>query len=255
MAASGNDKKLLRAAGKGNLEEIEKLLAAGANIETVGGFFSLGQTPLVQAIWYDKTEAVKLLLKKGANPEAIDMSGDTALWVAVSMGRNDAVALLLEYGADPRRRCVVLERHLPLKLAQEKKNRPLVEMLEKGIAAANEKDRAARDRVAQERVAREREEIEAERRKNNTTVIFSQPLGDRTLEEVYNFAALERTTLVRKGEEGPVEAVTRQKFSDIGEPGLRAAFTEHVRLGGTVDERTVFPDAPLKMKALPRSKP
>lgn len=44
---------------------------------------------------------VKLLLERGANPNAVSIGGDTALMSAIYHGRPDTVRLLLQYGADP----------------------------------------------------------------------------------------------------------------------------------------------------------
>lgn len=84
-------------------------------------------------------------------------------------------------------------------------------------------------------------------------VIFSRPLSNRTLEEVFNFVSMERISLVRNGKYGPVEAITRDSFSVIeDEAALRKAFEEHVKRGGTADESAVFPNR-LQKKKLPRA--
>ncbi|MBI3442061.1 MAG: ankyrin repeat domain-containing protein [Proteobacteria bacterium] len=84
-------------------------------------------------------------------------------------------------------------------------------------------------------------------------VIFQQPLSDRTLEEVFNFATLERISLVRHSPQGAVEAITREPFSEIVDQSqLRKAFEEHVRRGGKADESRVFPYVLSKSKS-PRS--
>lgn len=250
------DKKLRRAATKGRVEEIAQLLDAGADIEAVGGFFSLSQTPMACAAWAGKAEAVRFLLKKGANPEARDMSGDTALWAAISNGHKEVVEALLEYGADPRKQCEVASRYSPLELAKHKKNDEIIAILEKSIAEHNEKDKIARANAERVKLERENAAREAERRKNKDVVIFSQELGDLTLQEIYNFAALERVTLVRRGEEGPVEAVTRQDFADLSDKSnLRKAFEEHLGRGGTTSVNAVFPDRWRKITPRPKGEP
>jgi hypothetical protein len=250
------DRKLRRAAARGRVDEIKSLLEAGADIEGKGGFFSLEQTPLACAAWAGKTEAVRFLLEKGANPEPRDMSGDTALWYAVSNGHNETVVALMEGGADPRTRCNAGERSSPLELARYRKNDALVAILEKEIAARNENDKRARAKAEQDKLDREKAAREAERSKNKDVVIYFQELGDRTIEEIYNFAALERVTFVRKGEEGPVEAVTRQDFADLSEKSsLRKAFEEHVRRGGTTSVHAVFPNGLRIIPTRPRNEP
>jgi len=53
------------------------------------------------AIASGKTETVKSLLERGANINARDSSGMSALLLAASRGRQDVCELLLNYGADP----------------------------------------------------------------------------------------------------------------------------------------------------------
>lgn len=250
------DKKLRRAAARGRVDEIKNLLDAGADIESTGGFFTLGQTPLACAAFAGHAEAVRLLLKRGATPEARDMSGDTPLWTAISFGHKDVVIALLEHGADPRTRSETAERYTPLQMARHKKYDEIALILEKAIAEREEKDKIARAAAERERLEREKAKREAERSKNKDVVIYFQELGDRTIEEIYNFPALERITLVRKGEEGPVEAVTRQDFAELGEKStLRKAFEEHVRRGGTTSVNAVFPNGLRIIPTRPRHEP
>lgn len=79
-------------------------------------------------------------------------------------------------------------------------------------------------------------------------VVLWRPFRDRRhfLEEVFNFATLERVSLLRKGKYGPVEAMTITGFSAIEDKSdgsqLRKAFNEHVKRGGKADEALVFPN-------------
>jgi hypothetical protein len=249
-------KKLRRAARKGKIEEIGKLLDAGADIETRGGFFSLGQGPLACAVYSGHIEAAKYLLDRGANPEAKDETGDTVLWLAISSKNVDMVKLLLDHGANPQGRCDMHERYTPIELAQHNKDEDMVRLLREAIAATIGRERDAFEKRQREIAAREKQEKEAERAKDRDIVMVFSALGDRTLQEIYNFSSLERFTLVRKGEDGPVEAVTRQDFADIGDkPGLRAAFAEHQRRGGTASEKSVFPGSLQKIKPLLKDTP
>ena len=256
MSSSELDRKLRRAARKGKVEEIAKLLDAGADIEAQGGFFTLGQPALICAIYAGQKNAVKYLLDRGANIEAQDLSGDTPLWTAVAHNHKEIVELLLDRGADPRRRCGISDRYSPLQMATQNKNTDVAVLLSEAILASEKRDAALREKLARERDEREKREKEAERSKDRDVVIVFSPLGDRTLQEVYNFAALERVSLIRKGEDGPVEAVTRQDFADIGDkPGLRRAFAEHVSRGGTASEKSVFAGSLQKLKPLHKDTP
>jgi ankyrin repeat protein len=58
--------------------------------------------PLQSAAYAGQGEAVELLLKKGANINATDGFGRTALWYVALGGHPDVARLLLERGADPR---------------------------------------------------------------------------------------------------------------------------------------------------------
>jgi ankyrin repeat protein len=73
------------------LPVVKLLLDRGANIEAKSG----GDTPLVGASYYGRTEIVKLLLERGANAEATDDHGVTPLIRAAGSGFTEIVKLLL----------------------------------------------------------------------------------------------------------------------------------------------------------------
>ncbi|MBT8421290.1 MAG: ankyrin repeat domain-containing protein, partial [Gammaproteobacteria bacterium] len=58
-------------------------------------------TPLIISIARRHDPVTRLLLTKGANPNAFDRDGQTALSEASAVGDEDTVDLLLRYGADP----------------------------------------------------------------------------------------------------------------------------------------------------------
>lgn len=88
------------AALRGDLAEIERLIAAGAD-PSVGD--NNGFTPLHLAAQEGQTDAARALLNGGAEVDKRNGFGNTALFVAVfnSRGRGDLIALLREHGADP----------------------------------------------------------------------------------------------------------------------------------------------------------
>jgi len=99
-----------------------------------------GGTPLISAAFTANLGAVKLLLEKGADPNSVDLIGNTALHYAVerliraerseSDQRLDGIAvikLLLQHGA--KRETRNKEGKTPLALAQEEKCRPAIEAL------------------------------------------------------------------------------------------------------------------------------
>jgi len=91
-------RRLSKAAGEGNLEEIKKTLKEGANPkQSVDELF----LPLLIAASSGQTEAVRLLLDNGVDVNHVADFQNTALSFAASDGHTETVRLLLERGADP----------------------------------------------------------------------------------------------------------------------------------------------------------
>jgi ankyrin repeat protein len=61
-------------------------------------------TPLIRAAECGHREIARLLLARGAEPNAVDAEGRTALAAAAEYGDPELVRLLLDAGADPKRR-------------------------------------------------------------------------------------------------------------------------------------------------------
>ena len=96
----GGRSALMWAAYRGDIAIMKLLLDAGANPSAEA---MLG-TPLTQATWADQTEAARLLLERGAKADQADHSaGYTPLhWAASTEAQDPAlVKLLLERGANP----------------------------------------------------------------------------------------------------------------------------------------------------------
>ena len=91
------DADLRIAASKGETEMINLLLELGADIEAKNYD---GNTALMYAAFWGKTEMVNLLLKRGANIEAKNDNGNTALMYAAYGGKTETVTRLLELGAN-----------------------------------------------------------------------------------------------------------------------------------------------------------
>ena len=87
---------LLRAAASGNLQEAERLLAGGAD---VNGRSLLGASPLGRAVFNQRLEMARLLLARGADPN-VRMAGQPVLNHAVRVDQFDMAQLLLGHGAD-----------------------------------------------------------------------------------------------------------------------------------------------------------
>lgn len=88
--------RLIAAADKGDAATVRQLLDNGANIDAKNDD---GETALIGAAYGGETEAVVLLLAKGANIEVRNNDGKTALKMAELAGRDEVVQLLKTKGA------------------------------------------------------------------------------------------------------------------------------------------------------------
>jgi beta-lactamase regulating signal transducer with metallopeptidase domain len=90
------DEALYKAAERGNLADIEKLLSAGANVNCA---LDGDGSPLIGAARRGRLDAVRLLLDRGADVN-LAVSGDgNPLIMAAREGHKEIVALLLDRGA------------------------------------------------------------------------------------------------------------------------------------------------------------
>jgi ankyrin repeat protein len=90
---------LWSAAAEGNLQLIQKHLAAGTDLNL--GEPSEGTTPLMFAALFGQTQAAALLIENGARVQAENSKADTALHLAAFFAHLETVKLLLAKGADP----------------------------------------------------------------------------------------------------------------------------------------------------------
>jgi ankyrin repeat protein len=79
------------ASSRGNLEEIEALLAAGADVDARG---EDGDTPLFRAAQQSHVPVVKRLLGAGASPDSPNNYGRTPRQVAVSLNHQEVVTAI-----------------------------------------------------------------------------------------------------------------------------------------------------------------
>lgn len=120
------DTVLMNVSGENNLEGIKKELENGADLEAVD---SDGYTALHWAVLNDANDAVKLLISNGSKVNAINYEGETALHLAVMNGNSEVVELLLDNNADQ-----TIEDWFgstALDLAKEYRDYDLVELLTK----------------------------------------------------------------------------------------------------------------------------
>jgi ankyrin repeat protein len=89
-----DDRMLHIAARMGAVEDIEILVAAGAEVNAAG---DLGNTPLHQAVMRGQVSSVQKLLELGADRNQRNEFGQTALEVAELSARDDIAEMLRDY--------------------------------------------------------------------------------------------------------------------------------------------------------------
>ena len=97
LAKRPQELKLIEAAERGIVKEVDSLIKAGVNINAKS---NEGDTALHKAVDNEHKEVVALLLDKGADINAKDRNGTTALLSAAHEGNKDIVELLIAKGAD-----------------------------------------------------------------------------------------------------------------------------------------------------------
>lgn len=107
------NKQLIEMAACGNIEMMQALIDAGADVSYVSTF---GKSALHRAALIGHVAAVQLLLKYGADPNIATGSGETPLYEAAYAGKTEAVAALLAVGANPNG---AAEYYNPVKVAAE----------------------------------------------------------------------------------------------------------------------------------------
>ena len=91
---------LMAAAFSGDLRTAEELVGHGANVNTASKY---GVTPLMETAGRH-LPVMQFLIRDGANVNAKNALGETALILATRANCGEAVALLLKAGADPNAR-------------------------------------------------------------------------------------------------------------------------------------------------------
>ncbi len=242
------DKKLRKAARKGDAAEVTRLLDAGANIESVSGFWR--NTALAAAADAGEIAMVRLLLERGAKIDAPNSLGWTPLVNAMLNKHSEVVDFLLSKGAS-----IALKDTSGRNALDNAVNYKLPDMVARLSRHTTklEAERALRQRAIDDEKRRQQEQAALRASQDYANVvIIKQRVGDLTLEDVFNFVSLERLTLVRKGEYGPVETMTRQNMADMdNRTMLKKALEEHAKRGGTLTEKDIFPEDKPKITRLP----
>eukprot|EP01130_Rhizamoeba_saxonica_P002753 TRINITY_DN1250_c0_g1_i2.p1 TRINITY_DN1250_c0_g1~~TRINITY_DN1250_c0_g1_i2.p1 ORF type:complete len:138 (-),score=44.25 TRINITY_DN1250_c0_g1_i2:36-449(-) len=92
---------LLDAAKRGNVALMGEIMASNGDVFP-NPQDGLGNTPLIYSIIGNHYDTASILLKDlGADPDAQNYSGDTALHLACKEDKRDLISLLIEHGASP----------------------------------------------------------------------------------------------------------------------------------------------------------
>lgn len=89
---------LVDAIFRGDADAVKSLLMRGAPVNGKDEYW--GRTPLIMASMNGYTEIVRILLKKGADPNAADIEGWTAVRYATAYGYNEIIGMLRGAGAE-----------------------------------------------------------------------------------------------------------------------------------------------------------
>jgi len=123
---------LLNASASGDTKAVLSLLHEGHDANE--GFPLVGTRPLMLAAAYGHAETARVLLDAGADVNAQDLTGWTALHAGTFKGDASTVSLLLEGGARPRTAHWFLES--PLSMAERLHHKDIFELLRRTTPAA-----------------------------------------------------------------------------------------------------------------------
>ena len=121
------------AAKHGRLSRLQKLIEQGADINASN---AMGRTALMGAIYFRNTRVVKELLIEGADVNAKDNNGRTALMIAVNRQDMELTGLLLDAGADVS--VADNKNKTALTIAETLKDKELTKMLEAAKTESSE---------------------------------------------------------------------------------------------------------------------
>jgi len=127
LVARGAAYDVWTAAAVGDADRVTDLLQENPSLVNLRN--SVDRRPLGYAAKYGHAATVKLLLERGADPNAEerDAPGGSALWAAVAGGYEDCARMLLAHGADPN--ATVEAGGTPLYIATSNKHDALVKLL------------------------------------------------------------------------------------------------------------------------------
>lgn len=127
---------LIRASSRGDITTVSALLKEGADINAADIY---GRTALIEAAWGGHEKIVKLLIENEADVNFSDNSGYNALMRASEQGYSDIVSLLIKNSANVNCRGKV-KGTTPLMLAAEQGYVDILKLLIDGGARINDAD-------------------------------------------------------------------------------------------------------------------
>ncbi len=131
--------KLFIAMENGNFEDTKSLIESGADINARSNE-QYNETVLMIAAYWNEIEIVELLLSKGADINAMDESGWTALMYAIVESNTAIIITLLADGADVNTIIATQstdnwpEGATPLSIAEELENSTIINLLKEAGA-------------------------------------------------------------------------------------------------------------------------
>ena len=134
LQAQDAQARLWDAAMAGDTTAIAQALADGAKVDELDTRRSVnGRFALNWAAWYNHPAAIRLLVARGADLEAENRTGFSALHHAAEAGSLDAARTLLALGADPTHANGM--GVTPVETARERNNEAIAAVLDSVIAA------------------------------------------------------------------------------------------------------------------------
>lgn len=97
VGCAGKNPLIIKAAGDGDINTVQRLLAEGQNINEAD---SNGATPLMYAIWGGKVDLAKYLIESGADIKAKDSRGYDAFSYAIDYKQIEIIKRLLDKGVN-----------------------------------------------------------------------------------------------------------------------------------------------------------
>ncbi len=206
---------------------------------------------LFYAVTANDPAGVERALKEGANVNYCVEAGANSVLIeaAYSVGSLDIVRLLVRNGADIDFRNGAGGAHASaLMCAAYKGYYDIVKFLLQSGANPDFKTATGGHTAESYAIDQGYPEIAAliKRASSRDEVCMSRDLDEYKLDEIFNFASMERISLLRK-DTGDVVAMTREQFSAIeNSPDLEKAFDLYKKRGGKKNENEVFPNRMFK---------